>query len=236
MSTFLELCALLATRSGAVGTAPAAVTGQTGRQAKCVDWVMNAWTLIQNDLPEANWLQGEVSAVSLTISTMSYSATALGVATRFGSWKGDRMVDGLAYRPWTIYNNSIGQSDETVLREITYQQWRVNYDRNTHTATRPLYYAMAPDDTMRFGPKPDIAYKVRGEYQKSPQVLAANGDIPEMPTRFHETIVWRAIMLIAGHDESDPAYNQASAKYGENMLAIMRDCLPKITIGGNALA
>lgn len=236
MSTFLQLCALLATRSGAIGTAPTTVVGQTGRQGKCVDWIMNAWTLIQNDLPEANWLQGEVSAVSLTISTMSYSATALGVSSRFASWKGDRMVDGLAYRPWTIYDNSIGQADETVLTQITYQDWRATYDRNTHDATRPLYYALAPDDTIRFGPKPDIAYKVRGEYVKTPQVLAVDADTPEMPARFHEAIVWRAIMLMAGHDESDQAYNQASAKYGELMLAIMRDTLPRITIGGNALA
>lgn len=236
MSTFLQLCALLATRSGAIGTVPSSVLAQTGRQAKCVDWIMNAWMLIQNDLPEANWLAGEVSAVSLTINTMSYTPTTIGVSARFGSWKGDRMVNGIVYRPWTIYDNSIGQADETELKQIGYEHWRRDYDRNTHTATRPLYYTFAPDDTIRFGPKPDIAYKVRGEYQKTPQVLAADADTPEMPSRFHEAIVWRAIMLMGGHDESDPAYNQAAAKYGETMLAIMRDCLPKITMGGNSLA
>lgn len=236
MSTFLQLCSLLTTRSGAIGAAPTTVIGQTGRQAKCVDWIMNAYTLIQNDLPQAYWLQGEVSAVSLTISTMSYTSTALGVASRFSNWKGDRVEGGDIYRPWTIYNNSIGQADETELREISYQEWRRRYDRNTHDATRPIEYAIAPDGTMRFGPKPDIAYKVRGEYVKTPQVLAVDADTPEMPDRFHDAIVWRAIMLIGGHDEADPAYQQASAKYGEMMLDIMRDQLPPITLGGSALA
>jgi hypothetical protein len=232
MSTFLELCALLATRSGAIGTAPAAVTGQTGRQAKCVDWIMNAWTLIQNANPNWRWMQGEISAVALTINDMSYSGSDLGVATRFAAFKGDRPDGGILYRPWTIYDNSIGQSDEVPLREIAYPIWRTKYDRGSHDAQRPTEYALAPDGTIRFGPKPDAAYRVRGEYVKTPQVLAANGDTPEMPAQHHDLIVWRAIMLIAGHDESDPAYQQASAKYGEGMLNLMRDQLPSLDLSG----
>lgn len=235
MSTFLQLCALLATRSGAVGAAPAAVTGQIGRQAKCVDWIMNAWTLIQNDSPDWNWMQSEVPAVALTIDDMSYSGSDLGIATRFAEFKGDR-PGRFTYRPWTLYDNSIGQPDETPLREIPFDLWRTIYDRGTHDAQRPLEYALAPDRSIRFGPKPDKAYRVRGEYRKTPQVLAANGDTPELPDRFHDIIVWRAIMLIAGHDESDPAYNQASAKYAEMMLNLQRDCLPRIDLGGNSLA
>lgn len=232
MSTFLQLCSLLATRSGSVGDAPAAVTGQTGRQAKCVDWVMNAWTTIQSDSTDWDWMQAEISAVALTIDDMSYSGSDLGISTRFAAFRGDRDVDGLVYRPWTIYDNSIGQSDETPLREIPYAQWRTSYDRGSHTSQRPGVYALAPDNSIRFGPKPDKAYRVRGEYRKTPQVLAANADEPELPARFHDIIVWRAIMLIGGHDEATEAYNQAAQKYGEMMLALQRECLPAINLGG----
>lgn len=232
MSTFLQLCSLLATRSGAIGTAPAAVTGQTGRQAKCVDWIMNAWELIQSDSTDWDWMQAEVSAVALTINDMSYSGSDLGIATRFAAFKGDRDVNGIPYRPWTIYDNSIGQSDETALRQIPFERWRLSYDRGSHTAQRPQVYALAPDNTIRFGPKPDAAYRVRGEYRKTPQVLAANSDTPELPDRFHQIIVWRAIMLIAGHDEHDPAFVQAAQKYGEMMLALQRECLPEINLAG----
>lgn len=232
MSTFLQLCSLLATRSGSIGTAPAAVTGQTGRQAKCVDWVMNAWEIIQSDSTDWTWMQAEVAATALTISQTGYTGAQLGIASRFAEFKGDRDVDGIVFQPWTIYDNSIGQSDENALREIAFAQWRVSYDRNTHTAQRPTVYAIAPDSTIRFGPKPDKAYRVRGEYRKTPQVLAANGDIPELPDRFHQIIVWRAIMLIAGHDEGDPQYQFAAQKYGELMLALQRECLPAINLGG----
>lgn len=237
MSTFLQLCALLATRSGAVGAAPVSVIEQSGRQAKCVDWIMNAWTLIQNDLPSAFWLQGELSATALTINDMSYSASDLGVSSRFSAWKGDRHEEGRIFRPWTIYDNSIGQADETALSEIPYSLWRQRYDRGTHDAQRPTEYALAPDQSIRFGPKPDIAYRVRGEYRKTPQVLAADDDEPEMPSQYHEMIVWRAIMLIADHDESDPAFQKAAPKYAAMMMNLQRDQLPEINLrGGGRIA
>lgn len=236
MATFLALCSTLAQESGAVGTAPAAVTGQTGRQAQCVGWIKRAWELIQNDSADWAWMQAEITAVALTINDMSYSGSDLGIASRFACFRGDRYTEDGLYRPWTLYDNSIGQADETELTEISYEAWRRSYDRMTHDAQRPCYYALAPDNTIRFGPKPDIAYRVRGEYRKSIQVLAADADEPELPTRFHDIIVWRAVMLSAQSDEAGDAYQGALAKYTEMMMALQRDQLPEITIGGNALA
>lgn len=236
MATFLTLCSRLTTRSGAIGTAPAAVTGQTGRQAKCVDWVLNAWEMIQNDSADWTWMQAEIASVALTINDMSYSGADLGIATRFGEFKGDRASRGFIYQPWTIYDNSIGQADESPLSQIPYDLWRTKYDRLTHDANRPIEYAIAPDRSIRFGPKPDKAYRVRGEYRKSMQTLAADGDIPELPDRFHDIIVWRAIMLIAEHDEAQVPLALAQAKYAEMMIALQAQCLPSITISGGPLA
>lgn len=228
MATFLTLCGDLTDESGAIGTAPSAVTAQTGRQKKCVNWIRRAWEAIQNVSPDWRWMQGEVSAVALTINDMNYSSSDLGISSRFGEWKGDRAAPGFTYRPWTIYDNSIGQADESPLTEITYELWRTKYDRGTHDAQRPTEYAIAPDRTFRLGPKPDIAYRVRGEYRKSIQVLAADADEPEMPSRFHDLIVWRAMMLMANHDESDPIYIRAMREYGPLMLDLQRDQLPAI--------
>jgi hypothetical protein len=227
MTTFLGLCSLMATRSGIIGAAPSAVTGQTGRQAKCVDWVMNAWQLIQ-ELQDWNFLYGEVSAVALTIGTASYTGSALGVASRFGRFLGDRPGPSGRYKPWTIYDNSIGTSDETALCLIPYMLWREMYDRGAQTNQRPVHYAIAPDQSIRFGPIPEKAYKVRGEYVKAPQVLAANGDIPDMPTKFHDIIVWRAIMLAAEHDESPPGLAAAVTKFQQMLTDMMSELLPDL--------
>jgi hypothetical protein len=232
MSTFLQLCADLTRESGAIGTAPAAVTGQSGRQLKCVEWIAHAWVLIQNLYEDWYWMQGEVTAVALTINDMSYTSADLGIATRFAAWKGDRPVERTAYYPWTIYDNAIGQSDEMPLREIPYAIWRTRYDRGSHDAQRPIEYALAPDGTIRFGPKPDKAYRVRGEYRKSAQVLAANGDTPELPERFHQIITRRAEMLMASADRAPDRLQTASMKYADLLFDLERSQLPAITTSG----
>jgi hypothetical protein len=229
MATFLELCAKLARESGTINPAPPAVTGQTGRQAKGVGWIADAWTSIQNAHRDWRFLQGEFSG-SLVADQTTYSATTWNI-DRFAEWKGDRRTGRCGvYRPTTLYDPDLGQSDEGALNEISYEQWRLSYDRGSHDAMRPTVYAIAPDQTIRFGNKPDTAYTVRGEYRKTPQILAANGDIPDMPSRFHDAIVWRAIMLMSDSDEAVTALQLAQAKYAALMMDMQRDLLPEFTV------
>ncbi len=191
MATFLELCEDLTTESGAVGTAPSSVVGQTGRQGKAVGWVKRAWTLIQNLRADWTYLRAEFED-SLIASTASYSAATFNLE-RFGAWIGDTG----SYRPLTLYDPDIGVSDESPLHEIDYESWRSLYDRGAQIEQRPRHYCRAPDQTLRVGPIPDKAYTLRGEYRKSPQVLAANDDVPDMPTRFHDVIVYRVPTISA---------------------------------------
>lgn len=233
MATFLGLCTNFTVLSGLIPTAPAAVTGQTGQALKVVTWVKLAWELIQNSSSDWSWMKAEVSSVALTISQMTYTATQLGVSSRFGEWRGERFTPpGRLHRPWTIWDNSIGQSDETELHEIDYDQWRLSYDRGTHDANRPIVYAFAPDQTVRFGPTPDKAYRVRGEYRKSVQTLAADGDTPEMPSRFHDLITFRAILLANEQGESVAGIAYADREYHRLLADLSRDCLPAISAHG----
>jgi len=68
---------------------------------------------------------------------------------------------------------------------------------------------------MCFGSRPDDDYTVRGEYWKLPQTLAANGDIPECPAQYHDIIVWRALQIMAEHDEAPSAIATANYNYKE---------------------
>jgi len=224
MPTFLQLCAKLATRSGVIGAAPVAVTGQAGRQAKCVDWIEQAWVKIQQMHGDWSFLQGEFSG-TLTAGDPSYTSVDLGIASRFAEWKGDRAD----YRPLTIRNPALGLADEQPLVQISYDRWRLLYDRGAQASNRPLHYAIGPDFSLRFGPKPDKAYAVRGEYRKAPQSLAADADLPDMPERFHDIIVDRAIILISESDEAPQALQSAVRAFGEGLFAMRRDLLPEIT-------
>lgn len=228
--TYLELCQKFATRSGVIGTAPSAVTGQSGRQAKCVDWIAHAWELIQQ-LHQSDWkfLHGEWSG-SLADGDDTYAASDLNIASRFGEWKIDRPNDrGGLYRPTTLYDPDIGVSDEGELIFIPYDAWRERYDRGSQTEGRPVHYTIAPDQTLRFGPTPDQIYTVSGEYLKAPQTLAANGDEPDMPDQYHSIIINRAIILASEHDESVNGLAAAIRGYDEALMLMRNRLLPDIS-------
>ncbi len=224
MSTFLELCADVARESGGTGRAPASVIGQSGRQLKVTEWVKTAWTLIQN--LQSNWsFLREDGTGTLAPNTTSYSGASFSLV-RFGEF----ISDYGAYQPVTIYDPTIGRSDENALRPISYETWKRRWDMGVHDANRPTEYTIGPDQELKFGAKPDKAYPIRFEYRKSPQELAANADEPDMPARFHQIIVWRAIMLMADHDEAPNAMVMANGKYLELRASMERDLLPAFNL------
>lgn len=222
MTSFLGLCEQLSRESGAVGRAPTAVTGQTGRQARVVGWVATAWTLIQNISQNWSFLQAE-HAGTLVPGAATYTAASFNTP-RFGDWLGD----SYGRLSVTLHDPAIGRGDERHLRQIGYDAWRDRWDFGAQAADRPTEYALAPDQSIRFGAAPDRPYALRFRYRKAPQLLAANGDVPDMPERFHDMIVWRAIMLMADHDEAPDALTLAGQKYRVALAQLMGQCLPAV--------
>lgn len=231
MATFLQLCALLARRSGAIGTAPVSVVGQTGRQARCVDWVQEAWVDIQNLHRDWSFLYGTWES-STSIGLDTYTAGNLGIASRFGGWVGDREHSNWsgAYRPVTVYLPSRGVGDQGAITGIPFAAWEERYGRGSQTAGRPQHYAIGPDRTLRLGPVPDAVYTIGGEYRKAPQVLSLDADVPDLPEHHHNIIVDRAIILQREADGS-PLLQGGVRAYDEKLHALRRECLPDITVG-----
>ena len=225
MTTFLQLCIDTARDSGAVGKAPTSVLDQTGRQEKVVNWVRDAWKLIQTS--QENWIFLRANWIGTLIpGAMEYSAVSFSVP-RFGHW----LTDMPNYRPTTIYDPAIGKKDEHHIGLISYEQWKVYYDRGYHDPSRPQHYALAPNGELRFGQTPDKPYTVRGEYKKTAQILDGNADTPDFPEMYHDIIKWRAIMLMAEHDESPPGLQMAFGKYRELLFQLQRTQLPTFNVG-----
>lgn len=218
MPDFLTLCQQLATKSGAIGRAPTAVTGQTGRQAKAVDWIIDGWKLVQNFSPNWLFLRGRFDSV-LSAGASIYTGSSFDIE-RFSQWDG-RI---------SIYDPTIGRKDESELRQITYDAWCSRWDFGEQGEARPIEYAVAPDGSLCLGATPDREYAIRGSFIKSPQVLAANTDVPDMPEQFHDVIVWRAMMLIADHDESAEARAFATPRYTEALAQLVNRQLPDFTV------
>jgi len=224
---FLDLCRKAARDSGTLAggglSVFTTVEAASGRGGKIVGWVSDAWVNIQNEHDDWMWMQREFGH-ALTIGEMRYSAASLGV-DRLGKW----ITSGDCEWPFTIYEPT-SQADENPLRFIPYETWRARYARGAHDAGRPIEFSVSPQMEIVVGPKPDRAYVVSGEYVASPQVLAADTDIPEMPAQYHNVIVWEAIKLMSISDEAAFALQTSVGEYARIRDALSRDQRPKVRI------
>jgi hypothetical protein len=213
---FLELCQAAARDSGVVsGARPTTVVGQTGTEGKLVAYVADAWNRIQNLHTEWLWMQKEFSK-TITSAEARYSATDLGI-TDWSEWLLPTM-DG--ERRFTIYKDSLGVSDEHPLIYTEFHRYLRIYETGSQTASSPAHFSVAPDGKLCFGPQPDANHTVKGFYRKANQVLAANADTPEMPSRFHTMIKNLALLLFAEHDEAVFSVAAETRQYKEQLSAL----------------
>jgi len=228
MSIFLELCQDVARESRTVsGTCPVVVTNQSGRLLNIVNWTIKAWEDIQQSRNAWLWMRKEFTGMTSS-GTARYTDASWNI-TDFARW----ITDPEAI---TLYDQSTGVSDEGTLRDITWAEWRRRYGRGVQTNNKPSEYAVSPQMEFCLGGIPDGVYVVNGEYYKTAQKLTDNADIPELPIRFHQVIVHRALMYLTESDENGVGYAAAKDHFTSMMRELERDQLPQISLGGGPLA
>jgi hypothetical protein len=229
---YLLLCQDTVRESGTISgdTAPSTVTGQSGRLLKVVTWVAKSWTKIQNLHDDWLWMRAEFSQPTVAGSA-KYTSDSWNL-TRWSRW----ITDDCSV---SLYKTSLGVMDEGGLTLIDWQTWRVRYGRGAQVQGRPREYAISPVGEFCLGPIPDTIYTVRGEYQKSAQLLSANSDVPELPdASLHTVITWNALLLLAQFDEGNWPTGVAQIRAMDD-LASMKKYRPKIDIkfaGGASIA
>lgn len=234
MPTRLELVRALALQSGTLagGTTLATTIGASGRAQKLVAWIDEAWEDIQEQRPgQWLWMRNEFES-TLSAGAKRYTGASFGIA-RFRHFDEDTRFEN---KYW-IYDADIGQPDEAPLSQVPYDIWRMKWDRRSHNQSRPVEYALSPAGEFCVGPAPDRPFAIRGSNWKSPQVLLADGDAPEMPGYHHKAIVYRAMMLMADSDESPETGAGAGREFRRRFVRLCEDQLPAIGVSrGNCLA
>lgn len=229
---FLQLCKKTAQESGTVAGLPSfsTVAGASGRIAKLVGWVSDAWVNIQNERPD--WLfRLDTFEEPLISGERFYTGTSFGLA--LAEW----LPDTSTRQTMSLYDPDIGQEDEGGIRQISWNAYRQAFDRGTHDPNRPRHWAVKPDGSLSVGPKPDKPYVLRGEYKKAAQVLALDTDIPIIPSDFHLVIVGEALRLMAASDEEYQGLIPRAAQYERYRSPLVNSQTPAIyTIVGQPLA
>lgn len=221
---FIQLCQAVARESGSVAGLPSfnTVVGAAGRLAKIVAWVSDAWVQIQSERTDWLFRQNEFSH-ALIIGQSRYTAADLGLADL-----GRFLPDTNCRMTMSLYDPATGVADERAIRQGTYEEWRRCYFLGSQTNNRPVMWAQGPDGRLCVGPAPDKAYMLRGLYQRSVQVLAADADTPIMPSDFHNVIVAQALRNMIQSDESFESFNPKALKYEALRNALVMEQTPQV--------
>jgi len=222
---FLELCADLHLQAGISGTAPSSVTGQTGENKRIVNWISRAWGDLQ--AKRTDWLFLRDTFTLTTINAQSsYAASDLTYEAGITSAR-LRLFDKQSLR---IYKTSAGKVDEIELPFIPYEVYRTNNLIGQQVSGRPEYFTVDAKNNLLFDPVPDGSYTITGEFIKTPQILAGNTDIPEVPIHFHNLIVYRALIRYAYFEAASEVLDDAKMQDKALFNQLLIEQLPDVTI------
>lgn len=232
MATFLQLCQHVHrhVRIGedAPGTAPLSVTGQQGVLAEIVGWVQDAYADIQAD--QDDWRFQEGSAIVLVPA----GARTVDVAASTADYDAWRPYTGdLCRRHILAHYNGQGGADQQPVWFVEWERWRGGmYERGAagDATGKPTQFTVRPDGLLRLYPTPDAPVVLTLAYRRATQVLTGDNDVPILPTRHHDAIVWRALMFYADtRDKTQGPYAKWERRRKQAMQRLYRDQLPEIS-------
>ncbi len=207
---FLQLCQDTAREAGMPDIASAA--NQKGEPLRMVNWVRKAYRYILNLNPQWQFLRAD-AAIDVIAGQTIYYPTALDLAN-FGEWR---------LHSFRAYDPDVGVQDEQFVTAMPdYDYFRDSYGIGPAQTTtgRPQLIAQRPDQALVVWPTPDRAYTLSGEYFKAPPDLVNNTDVPVLPPKYHDAIVWRALMFY-GQFEGDSGVFATGQMEFRRVLAAM---------------
>ena len=177
---FLELVKGVRGRVGMQGTGPSSVLTATSAEMDLVNAVHDAWVDIQNFRDEWRWMRSEASFTTV-VGQWEYSVDSIfgSDAARFKNW-----------RKHPVYAFTNGQWSP--VRYMDYDSFGYRYLSNEQQSY-PAYYTIRTWDNAIIFNTPDKAYPIKIGYQKGPQLLTGNEDVPELPVSYHSHILYLAV-------------------------------------------
>jgi hypothetical protein len=204
---------------------PASTTNQTGEYLRLVNWIDDAYKSIQIIHRTWQFLRKEFS-FPMVVGTPTYTPTVAGL-TDFAGWVADSDGDSEDFR---IY---LTASDEQYMVYMPWDDFRQTYymgSQRTQTG-RPHVYTIKPDDTLMFFPIPDQIYTCLGEYYMTPDEMTLDTDVPIFPVRFHEIVLYRAMMFYGAYSQEPDKYSVGAAEYKKILRGLELSQLPQMEWG-----
>jgi hypothetical protein len=237
---FLSLTQAAVAECGASGTVITTTLNQTGENLRFVNWVIQAWTEIQNANDEWGFMRS---------SYLLSGSTPAGVGTTFpttanlanyplGTTSGTTcMVAPASFAKWDEWSfrnystvNPLKQ-DEIFMDPISYDDWRDAYMLGSlrQVQTRPIAVAIGPDMSVCVGPPSNGSYTIEGDYWVAPQIFANDADTPQgLQIQYHMMIVYKVMMKYAGYEAAPEVLSRGQEEYVPMFLQLAAKFGPRL--------
>jgi hypothetical protein len=238
MSTFLELCQKTARECGVGGSTDAApkpltVIGQIGELNRIVAWVNDAYIEIQ-DARDWRWLRKKFT-VDTADGVNTYAPGVVtdvddaALITRFKSWRLDDRLN-----PPKLFLTSSGVESQVFLSWTRWDNFAYLYETGAlqNQTSQPVHITVNPKDEIQLGIAPNDIYTVSGEYHKSPQILTADADVPEMPSQYHNLIMYQAMEWYGYHEVAPEVIARAEKGINRIMNQLRKNQETPFRVGG----
>ena len=216
MATFLKLCQQVRKLGGLQGTGPISVTTVQGTEEAIVQMVIESYTEIQNRRRDWEWMERSHSFFTGVGQEEYTYQNIFGTAT----------PDHSEYHKQSV---RITDNEGTVryLKYIDRDVLEARYLNNTDQKL-PTEYTIDPSTQgLILRPIPDDVYTVDFRYQRTPEILSLDTDIPSLPAQFHDVIIYKALMKLAVYLGIPELFQSASMDYERTMGQLMRKKVPK---------
>lgn len=129
----------------------------------------------------------------------------------------------------TIYIRDPSNTSNSSMTPLIYVPWdEWNYRLEVlDTRSTPQYFTESPDGYLDLWPRPDKKYLISFYYVPNVPDLTLPTDIPtNIPTEYHEAILWRAVMYYADFDHQQSVYMRARSRFLTIKNRLERDNMP----------
>lgn len=226
MSTFIQLAQRLSTECGVSTTPPSTVIGATGEWSRLTKWVAQAWVDIQEHHPDWSWMLKR-SSFDTTPLQGTYTPLQAGISD-LADWR---------QNSFRAYLTSAGVGTEITIPFTAYERFYNDYLLGARKLvfSRPVEYTVGPGKSLLLGLAPDNIYTVGFEYFKAPVELVADADVPDMPSRFHMLIVYKAMMSYGAFEAANEVYQRGEKEYRSMMNKLELDQTMDFTRAGSLI-
>lgn len=183
---------------------------------------------------------GTVLITSVTTNTFTYTVSGTPVTPATGTILAATVaINGEYVIPYNapsdrryilVHTGSVGLSDQQPCYFLEPDDFEGYYTRRSASVSqgRPIYYTIRPNGQISLFPTPDQVYVLTIKHRTNPSDLTIDASTPEMPTKFHMYIVYKAMMYYGFSNESNRLANVVPRLIEQMHTALVREQTPRI--------